>query len=199
EAEVARLRELADGTAGSLRLWEPEVAAQESEEADGPLAQVLDELATAGGEAFALHGDGDRLPVIGADRGLLYGFYAVVLGQVPTGSETWAVHAPAHAVGMVDQWDNMTVHPVMGQVEGGYAGGSLFYEHGELRTDLSRVEHYARMLAAIGINRVSLNNVNVHAHEATLLTTRLDQVARLAEIFRAQGIAVLLSVSFASP
>src|SRR5699024_7431678 len=84
EAEVARLRELADGTAGSLRLWEPEVAAQESEEADGPLAQVLDELATAGGEAFALHGDGDRLTVIGADRGLLYGFYAVVLGQVPT-------------------------------------------------------------------------------------------------------------------
>src|SRR5699024_3616497 len=199
EAEVARLRELADGTAGSLRLWEPEVAAQESEEADGPLAQALDELATAGGEAFALHGDGDRLTVIGADRGLLYGFYAVVLGQVPTDSDTWAVHAPADAVRMLDHWDDMTVHPVMGQVERGYAGGSLFYEHGELRTDRSRVEHYARMLAAIGINRVSLNNVNVHAHEATLLTTRLDQVARLAEIFRAQGIAVLLSVSFASP
>ena len=98
-----------------------------------------------------------------------------------------------------DLWDNMTVHPVMGQVERGYAGGSLFYEHGELREDLRRVEHYARLLAAVGINRVSLNNVNVHAHEATLLTTRLDQVARLAEIFRAQGISVLLSVSFASP
>lgn len=61
------------------------------------------------------------------------------------------------------------------------------------------MEHYARLLAAVGINRVALNNVNVHSREATLLTTRLHQVARLAEIFRAQGISVLLAVSFASP
>ena len=61
------------------------------------------------------------------------------------------------------------------------------------------MEHYARLLASIGINRVALNNVNVHSREATLLTTRLHQVERLAEIFRAQGISVLLSVSFASP
>ena len=42
---------------------------------------------------------------------------------------------------MLDHWDNMIVHPAMGQVERGYAGGSLFYEDGELREDLTRVEH----------------------------------------------------------
>src|SRR5699024_10264407 len=48
EAEIARLRELAEGTAGSLHLWDPEAAAQEAAGADGPLAPVLDELAAAG-------------------------------------------------------------------------------------------------------------------------------------------------------
>ena len=199
EAEIARLRALADGADGSLHLWDPAAAAQEGSVAGDPVAEVLEQLAGAGEEAFALRADGDRIIVIGTGRGLLYGFYAVVLGQVPASPDRWSRNAPAQPIRMLDHWDNMTVHPVMGQVERGYAGGSLFYEHGELRPDLTRVEHYARLLASIGINRVAINNVNVHAHEATLLTTRLDQVARLAEIFRAQGITVHLAVSFASP
>ena len=194
-AEIARLRELATGADGTLTLHDP-VSARES----GAGSEVLEQLADAGEESFALRADGEDLTLIaGGDRGLLHGFYAVVLGLGETTADGWSLRSPAQPIRMLDHWDNMTVHPVMGQVERGYAGGSLFYEHGELREDLRRVEHYARLLAAVGINRVSLNNVNVHAHEATLLTTRLDQVARLAEIFRAQGISVLLSVSFASP
>ena len=145
---------------------------------------------------------GEHLELIGAgDRGLLYGFYAVTLGLTGATGGEWRrrIHAPAQSIRMLDHWDNMSVHPVMGQVERGYAGGSLFFDNGELREDLTRVEHYARLLASIGINRVALNNVNVHALEATLLTTRLPQVERLAEIFRAQGISVLLSVSFNAP
>ena len=199
-AEIDRLRALADGVEGSLDLWDPDTAARESSAADAPTAPGLEQLAAAGEEAFALRADGNHLTVIGGGgRGLLYGFYAVVLGQIPAAADVWTVHAPAQAIRMLDHWDNMRVHPVMGQVERGYAGGSLFFEDGELREDLTRVEHYARLLAAVGINRVAINNVNVHAHEATLLTTRLDQVARLAEVFRAQGISVFLAVSFASP
>lgn len=194
-AEIARLRALAEGADGSLVLHDP-ATARAARIDDGVLAQ----LAAASEESFALRSDGERLLLVaGGDRGLLHGFYAVLLGLGDPASEDWSLRCPAQSIRMLDHWDNMTVHPVMGQVERGYAGGSLFYEHGELREDLRRVEHYARLLAAVGINRVSLNNVNVHAHEATLLTTRLDQVARLAEIFRAQGISVLLSVSFASP
>ncbi|MGP9537316.1 alpha-glucuronidase [Brachybacterium sp. AOP43-C2-M15] len=211
EAEVARLRALAPGSPGSLTLVDLAHAratapAQEPAQATGhvPAADLegapLAELADAGEESFALAATGDRIRVVaGGSRGLRYGFYAALLGLVPADGEEWTLRSPALSIRMLDHWDNMTVHPVMGQVERGYAGGSLFFEDGELREDLTRVEHYARLLAAIGINRVSLNNVNVHAHEATLLTTRRDQVARLAEVFRAQGITVLLSVSFASP
>src|SRR5699024_5714336 len=101
-----------------------------------------------------------------------YGFYAVLLGTEgqaahasswspsiradeaevvradgteASRSHDWELHAPSHPVRMLDHWDNLALHPVMGQVERGYAGGSLFYEDGELREDLSRVEHYARL------------------------------------------------------
>src|SRR5699024_9907319 len=76
--------------------------------------------------------------------------------------------------------------------------GPLGQHDGPPRAGAARAR-LSRLLASIGINRVALNTVNVHAHEATLLTTRLDQVARLAELFRAQGITVHLEVSFASP
>ena len=207
DTEIERLRSLADGASGSLELLDLPRAREA-----GVGAAVLDELAAAGKEAYALHinaaadthansGTGiARVTVIGGgDRGLLYGFYSVVLGLAPAPSADWVVRRPEHSIRMLDHWDNMSVHPVMGQVERGYAGGSLFYEDGELREDLTRVEHYARLLASVGINRVAINNVNVHAREATLLTERLGSVARLAEIFRAQGITVFLSVSFASP
>jgi len=209
-SEIDRLRSLAPGVPGSLTLLDlPQARASTLDDAP------FEELAAAGEEAYALRSRGDgsdrgddsagdassaRLEVIGGGaRGLLYGFYAVVLGLAPAPSGAWTIHSPGNSIRMLDHWDNMIVHPAMGQVERGYAGGSLFYEDGELREDLTRVEHYSRLLASVGINRVAINNVNVHAREATLLTERLGSVVRLAEIFRAQGIAVFLSVSFASP
>jgi alpha-glucuronidase len=100
---------------------------------------------------------------------------------------------------MLDHWDNVAVHPVMGQVERGYAGGSLFWRDGAARGDTARVRAYARLLAAIGFNAVAVNNVNVHATEAHLLTDRLGEVAAIADILRSYGIRVYLSVSFAAP
>ncbi|MEE1650201.1 alpha-glucuronidase [Brachybacterium sp. J144] len=197
--EVSRLRALSPGTAGTLRLLDLPAA----EEAQQP-QDVLAALRAAGEESYAVHGDGPDLTVIAAGgASLLHAFYASLRAPAAdAGREIaagWSLYTPTQPIRMLDHWDNMLPHPVMGQVERGYAGGSLFFTDGELREDLSRVEHYARLLAAIGINRVSLNNVNVHAREATLLTERRGAVARLAEIFRAHGIRVLLSVSFASP
>ncbi len=100
---------------------------------------------------------------------------------------------------MLDHWDNVAVHPVMGQVERGYAGGSLFWRDGAARRDLARLRDYARLLAACGVNAVSVNNVNVHATEARLLTDRLGDVAEIAEVLRPYGIRVHLSVTFAAP
>ena len=136
-----------------------------------------------------------------ADAGLLHGLFHVVrLGEAAfAGPDTDETHAPATDLRMLDHWDNVDAHPTMGQVERGYSGGSIFYDNGFVRADLSRVERYARLLAAVGINRVAINNVNVHEHEARLLTDDLGDVVRIAAVFRRWGIRVHLSVSFASP
>jgi alpha-glucuronidase len=133
--------------------------------------------------------------------GLLYGLFHVVrLGAAAFGADFPArTESPAAPRRMLDHWDNVAVHPVMGQVERGYAGGSLFWRDGALREDLSRVHAYARLLAACGINAVTVNNVNVHAAEARLLTDRLADVAAIATVLRPYGIRVHLSVSFAAP
>ncbi|OJX96128.1 MAG: alpha-glucuronidase [Micrococcales bacterium 73-15] len=149
---------------------------------------------------------GGRLVVVGHDgAAALRGLYAAartaararLAGRsTPDGV---SVDAPEQPRRMLDHWDNMEVHPVMGQVERGYAGGSLFFEAGRVRDDLARVHEYARLLASIGIDAVAVNNVNVHEREAHLLTDDLTDVARLADVFRAYGMVTYLSVSFGSP
>lgn len=156
------------------------------------------------------HDDGVVTVRAAGGAGLLYGLHHVVrrTAGLPAGATLAdaAAHAgfagrhePAEPIRMLDHWDNLTEHPVMGHVERGYAGGSIFWLDGALREDLGRVEQYARLLGSMAVNRVSVNNVNVHAAEARLLTDRLDDVARLAEIFRRHGIRTHLSVSFAAP
>lgn len=138
--------------------------------------------------------------VTGGGAGLLYGLFHVVrLGERAFTGQAAGRHRPAMRRRMLDHWDNVAVHPVMGQVERGYAGGSIFWRDGGPRGDLDRVRAYARLLAAIGVNAVAVNNVNVHAAEARLLTDRLGDVAALADVFRPYGIRTHLSVTFAAP
>ncbi|HEX3649764.1 MAG TPA: alpha-glucuronidase, partial [Pseudonocardiaceae bacterium] len=155
-----------------------------------------------GTEGFAL-ARSDSVTVVFADRpdGLLRGFFHVVrLGEAAFGADfPVRAHRPAMGSRMLDHWDNVDVHPVMGQVERGYSGGSVFWAAGRQQPDLGRVRAYARLLAASGVNAVSVNNVNVHRTAAHLLTDRLGEVATLADLFRPYGIRVHLSVSFASP
>ncbi|MFB8227288.1 alpha-glucuronidase [Cellulosimicrobium sp. NPDC055967] len=169
---------------------------------DGDADLVLrDTGAVPGGEGFVVaHRDGRLDVAADDDAALLHAWFHVVRsGTTDAAGHPEARHEPAHALRMLDHWDNVDVHPVMGQVERGYAGGSIFYADGHVREDLSRVEQYARVLAATGVNRVAINNVNVHAREARLLTDDLPDVARVAAAFRPWGIRVHLSVSFAAP
>src|SRR6266542_1111529 len=157
---------------------------------------------TLGAEGYSL-ARRDGVTVVRADEpaGLLYGLFHVVrLGESAFGVDRPAeAHRPALERRMLDHWDNVDVHPVMGQVERGYSGSSIFWRDGGLREDLSRVRAYARLLAACGVNAVAVNNVNVHATEARLLTERLGDVAAIAGLLRPYGIRVHLSVSFAAP
>ncbi|WP_242496465.1 alpha-glucuronidase [Xylanimonas protaetiae] len=156
-------------------------------------------------EAFTVAHGGGVTRVTAADpRGLLYGlFHLVRLGEAAfDGSaigEDVERHAPATALRMLDHWDNIAVHPVMGQVERGYSGGSIFYRDGVVREDLTRVARYARLLAASGINHVAVNNVNVGPLETRLLGDLLPDVVRIADVFRPYGIQTHVSVSWAAP
>jgi alpha-glucuronidase len=168
---------------------------------DAEVALVLDPGAALGPEEFEVALTGGPLTVTAAaGAGLLHGFFHLVRrGEAAFAGEGAERHAPATTLRMLDHWDNVAVHPAMGQVERGYAGGSIFYADGEVRADLTRVAQYARLLAAAGVNRVAINNVNVHAREARLLTDDLPEVARIAAAFRPYGIRTHLSVSWASP
>ncbi|MDG4752379.1 alpha-glucuronidase [Micromonospora sp. WMMD718] len=145
----------------------------------------------------------DDVTVVLADApaGLLYGMFHVVrLGAAAFDDDLPARrHRPALDRRTLDHWDNVAVHPVSGQVERGYAGGSLFWRDGAARHETARLRDYARLLASCGVNAVTVNNVNVHDTEALLLTDRLGDVAEIAEVLRPYGIRVHLSVTFAAP
>jgi len=174
-------------------------------DADLAIVPASGELADLGPEAFALvREEGRTTAHVGGAPGALYAWFQL-LREAAGGPDTSGTasattrFAPEHDLRMLDHWDNVAVHPVMGQVERGYSGGSIFFRDGALRADLSRVERYARLLASIGINRVAINNVNVHERETHLLSEGLASVERLAGIFRPWGIRLHLSVSFAAP
>jgi alpha-glucuronidase len=153
-----------------------------------------------GDEGFVVVRRGNQLVVAAeAGRGLLYGyFYLLRYFEWMTGDFT-VVERPAVPVRMLAHWDNLVPHPVMGAVERGYSGGSIFFRDGRVVQDLTRVRAYARLLASIGINAVVINNGNVHAAETRLITDHLADAGRLAGVFREYGIAIYLSVNFAAP
>ncbi len=203
----------ADDVVATIRIEVAEAAAHHGgalvdDPAGADLVLTVDPGAGVGPEGFEVAADDarpGRLVVRAATgRGLLHGFWHVVRhGESAFAAEpapgVVGRHEPAAPLRMLDHWDNMTVHPVMGQVERGYAGGSLFYSDGRVREDLGRVRAYARLLSATGVGAVGLNNVNVGPTEARLVTDHLPDVARLAACFRPYGIRVHLSVSFAAP
>jgi alpha-glucuronidase len=203
-AEVARaceryggsLRRTGDGPADLV------LALPAAEPPPQVAAAIGGEAEPAGEEGFTFaRRDGVTVVLAGDPAGLLYGLFHVVrLGEAAFGADRPAErHRPATRRRMLDHWDNIDAHPVMGQVERGYAGGSIFWRDGALREDLTRVRAYGRLLAACGINAVAINNVNVHATEARLLTDRLGDVAAIAAELRPYGVRVHLSVTFAAP
>ncbi|UJP39635.1 alpha-glucuronidase [Cellulomonas palmilytica] len=155
-----------------------------------------------GRQGFVVARVDDSLVVVAATPvGLLAGWHHLLRSgeQVFDGASGLVEHLPAVAVRKLDHWDNLAADSPMGPVERGYAGASLWFADGRVRDDLTRVADYARLLAHVGVNAVCLNNVNVHERESALLTTGLDQVARLASVFRAQGVRTYLAVDFAAP
>jgi alpha-glucuronidase len=141
--------------------------------------------------------NGSRLLVAASnDRGVLYGVFdllrMVALGGGGALSMLHEPDVPHSAIRWVNQWDNLD-----GSIERGYGGRSIFWEGGHARADLGRVRDYGRMLASLGINGCSINNVN--ADRRVLTPEWIPDIVRIADAFRPWGVQVVLAIDFASP
>ncbi|MGA3098795.1 MAG: alpha-glucuronidase family glycosyl hydrolase, partial [Bryobacteraceae bacterium] len=183
EAGLPRENAIVTGTLEALRREAPALAS------GGDLAEDAFRLRTVAS-------GGIRYTVIAAanPRGALYGAFTLLrkIGlhePIANLDETQTPYAP---VRWVNQWDNLD-----GSIERGYGGRSIFWENGAVRADLTRAGEYARLLASVGINACSVNNVN--ANPKALSPEILKQVARIADVFRPWGVRLALSVDFSSP
>jgi len=156
------------------------------------------DIETLNPEGFIIKGLRDGILIAGkTDRGVLYGTFEF-LRRMQMGLSIDSLHFaenPAAGIRMVNHWDNMN-----GSIERGYAGNSIFFRDNRFISDKSRIRDYARLLASLGINGVTINNVNVHEHETRLITKELlPEVAALADVFRDYGIRLYLSINYSSP
>jgi len=141
-----------------------------------------------------IHGSECLLVAASTDRGVLYGVFAL-LSKIARGdslADVDEVRRPYAPVRWVNQWDNLD-----GRIERGYGGASIFFADGKVRSDLIRAGQYARLLASIGINGCTINNVN--AAPAVLEDGFIAQVSRIADVFRPWGVQLSLSVDLSSP
>jgi alpha-glucuronidase len=151
------------------------------------------------GEGFMIktfHASGKRITAVigGSDRGTLYGVFEV-LRRIGTGMPMERLdirEEPAAPIRILNHWDNLD-----GTIERGYAGKSIFWDNDHVTQDLKRVRDYARLMASVGINGCSINNVNADARVVT--AAYLPQVGRIAEALRPWGVRMYLSLNFASP
>ena len=140
-------------------------------------------------------GNTHRYIILGADpRGELYGAFhllELVASQQPLPTKP-ATESPSSPIRWLNQWDNLD-----GTIERGYAGRSIFFDNGHVRPDLTRVHDYGRLLASIGINGVTVNNVNSDLR--TLSPDMIREFARIADQLRPWGVRMSLSVDLSSP
>jgi alpha-glucuronidase len=140
-------------------------------------------------------GNSNRYIILGADpRGELYGAFRLlelVASQQPLPTKP-TTESPSSPIRWVNHWDNLD-----GTIERGYAGRSIFYDNGHVRSDLTRVHDYGRLLASIGINGITVNNVNSDLR--TLQPDMIREFARIADQLRPWGVRISLSVDLSSP
>ncbi|HYL62767.1 MAG TPA: alpha-glucuronidase family glycosyl hydrolase [Candidatus Methylomirabilis sp.] len=171
------------GTVSALRRWMPRAPQRPELGLDGFLLA-----------AEEIHGSPCIVIAGGSDRGVLYGVFALLtkIAQHENLDNLREVQQPYAPLRWADEWDNLD-----GSIERGYAGRSIFFENGNVRSDLTRAGEYARLLSSIGINGCSINNVN--ANPRVVQRDFLPQLARVADAFRRWGVQLSIAVDVSSP
>jgi alpha-glucuronidase len=149
-----------------------------------------------GSEGYQIRALGKQLWLEAEDEsGLLYGMFHLLreAGMGKALGEMDLLCRPSNQLRMLNHWDNAD-----GTIERGYSGESFFFEGKELVVN-ERTRDYARLCASVGINGVTINNVNVKEEATYLICDRyLDQVAQLAGLLDGYGIKLFLSLNYAA-
>ncbi|WP_439474281.1 alpha-glucuronidase family glycosyl hydrolase [Algoriphagus formosus] len=126
--------------------------------------------------------------------GVLYGSFdflkSIQIGEFDSNTEN--SDQPKVQLRMLNHWDNLDR-----TVERGYAGFSIWDWHKLPGYIDPRYIDYARANASLGINAVSLTNVNANAW--ILREDFIEKVKVLADLFRPYGIKVYLTARFSAP
>jgi alpha-glucuronidase len=148
-----------------------------------------------GDEGFRIRGSLGGVAITSPTaKGLLYGaFHLLRMQECNAALDNIDIaESPSYRLRILNHWDNLDR-----SVERGYAGKSL-WEWDKLPGEISpRYAQYARANASIGINGMTLNNVN--ASPKILTNEYLMKAKAIADIFRPWNIKVFLSVNFSSP
>ncbi len=171
------------GTLASIRTSAPALAPAGDLPADAFWLRTVHQ----GNQSFTVIAGGDA-------RGTLYGAFAwlrkVADGQVLSTLDDREV--PYAPVRWVNDWNNID-----GSIERGYGGRSVYWAGGKVRDDLTRAGEYGRLLASLGINGASINNVN--ANPLVLSPEFVPQIAKIADVMRPWGVRVAIAIDFGSP
>ncbi len=167
-----------------------------------PVTLRHDPAVTAEHFAIAVNPSAGVSITAGGPAGVLYGIFRLIrLVQTHHPADSWNVQdGPRVRRRIIDHWDN--VFPVV-DIERGYGGESIWRWTELPDTVAPSYTDYARMLASIGINGLVVNNVNASRPQVggyRLVTDDwIPKLAALAEVFRAWGIRIGVSISYNAP
>jgi alpha-glucuronidase len=162
----------------------------------GTLVIKIATLGIAVPESYTITSGKSQNITIGSpdDAGLLYGMFHL-LRLLQTHSDVSSlnvIESPKIKTRILNHWDNLDR-----TVERGYAGFSIWDWHRLPEYVDPRYTDYARANASIGINAVSLTNVNANA--LLITPAYLEKVKVLADLFRPWHIKVFLTARFSAP
>ena len=156
-------------------------------------------LARLGDEGFIIRTikhEGKNVTLITANKeaGILYGaFHFLRLLQTQQSIQQLSITSvPKIKLRMLNHWDNLNR-----TVERGYAGCSIWDWQRLPGYIDQRYIDYARANASIGINGVTVTNVNANA--LILTEDWLQKIAALANAFRPYNIKIYLTARFSAP
>lgn len=149
---------------------------------------------------ISAYNDGDDVLLLGSnERAALYAAfeYLSTLAQANFNPISYATN-PDAPIRWANQWDNLWQNGTHGSVERGYGGVSIFFDGvGHVRSNLSRVPLYGRLLSSVRVNAIVINNVNA---DPTIFNERnLNGIEAIADLLRPWGVQLGLSLNFASP